>query len=120
RYFPRFMDRFEELLASVGLKNDEIIVRISGCPNGCARPYLAEIGLTGRAPGKYNLYLGASRAGERLSSLYLENIDEARIFAALTPLLQRYAGEREPGEAFGDFLARIGWDGTSPAEASTE
>ncbi|WP_022947104.1 NADPH-dependent assimilatory sulfite reductase hemoprotein subunit [Methylohalobius crimeensis] len=120
RYFPRFMERFEELLASVGLKDDEIIVRISGCPNGCARPYLAEIGLTGRAPGKYNLYLGASRAGERLSSLYLENIDEGRIFAALTPLLQRYAGEREPGEAFGDFLARIGWDGTPPAEASTE
>ncbi len=109
RYFPRFMERFEQLLASQGLKDETITVRISGCPNGCARPYLAEIGLSGRAPGKYNLYLGGSPKGDRLAALYLENIDEARIFAVLSLLLQQYAGERQPGEGFGDFLARIGW-----------
>lgn len=109
RYFPRFMERFEQLLKSYGLGDETITVRISGCPNGCARPYLAEIGLSGRAPGKYNLYLGGSPRGDRLAALYLENIDETRIFGVLSRCLQQYAGERQNGESFGDFLARIGW-----------
>ncbi|MCX8049263.1 MAG: NADPH-dependent assimilatory sulfite reductase hemoprotein subunit [Methylohalobius sp.] len=109
RYFPKFMERFEQLLASLGLDNEAITVRISGCPNGCARPYLAEIGLSGRSPGKYNLYLGGSPSGERLAVLHLENIDENRIFAVLAQCLQQYANERRNGESFGDFLARIGW-----------
>lgn len=109
RYFPRFMERFEQILNSHGLKNEAVTVRISGCPNGCARPYLAEIGLSGRSPGKYNLYLGGSPSGERLAALYLENIDETRIFAVLSHCLQQYARERQDRESFGDFLARIGW-----------
>ncbi len=116
RYFPRFMERFEQLLKSQGLKDETITVRISGCPNGCARPYLAEIGLSGRAPGKYNLYLGGSPNGDRLAALYLENIDEARIFAVLSLLLQQYASERQNGEGFGDFLARIGWHESKAGE----
>lgn len=113
RYFPRFMERFEQLLESHGLQGETITVRISGCPNGCARPYLAEIGLSGRAPGKYNLYLGGSPRGDRLAALYLENIDETRIFAVLSLLLQQYASERQNGESLGDFLARIGWHESS-------
>ncbi len=106
RYFPRFMERFEQLLKSYGLQDQAITVRISGCPNGCARPYLAEIGLSGRSPGKYNLYLGGS--WDRLASLYLENVDEERIFAALSRCLAQYASKRQALESFGDFLANMG------------
>jgi sulfite reductase (NADPH) hemoprotein beta-component len=81
---------------------------MTGCPNGCARPYLAEIGLVGRNPGFYNLYLGAAYDGTRLSKLYAENVDETRIVALLTPLLKRYAKDRKAGERFGDFTIRIG------------
>ncbi|GAB6068364.1 assimilatory sulfite reductase (NADPH) hemoprotein subunit [Methylothermus subterraneus] len=112
RYFPRFMERFEQLLNSYGLQEEAITVRISGCPNGCARPYLAEIGLSGRAPGKYNLYLGGG--GDRLATLYLENIDETRIFAVLSRCLQQYASERQDGEGFGEFLVRSGWHEAKP------
>lgn len=115
RYFPRFMERFEQLLNAHGLEDEAITVRISGCPNGCARPYLAEIGLSGRAPGKYNLYLGGNRSGDQLASLYLENIDEERIFAVLSRCLQQYASERQVGEGLGEFLARIGWLGSNTA-----
>jgi sulfite reductase (NADPH) hemoprotein beta-component len=104
RYFPRFMERFEQLLQSYGLQDQAITVRISGCPNGCARPYLAEVGLSGRSPGKYNLYLGGS--WDRLADLYLENVDEERIFTTLSRCLAQYANERQAQESFGDFWAR--------------
>jgi sulfite reductase (NADPH) hemoprotein beta-component len=104
RYFPRFMERFEHLLQSYGLQDQAITVRISGCPNGCARPYLAEVGLSGRSPGKYNLYLGGS--WDRLADLYLENVDEERIFTTLSRCLAQYANERQAQESFGDFWAR--------------
>jgi sulfite reductase (NADPH) hemoprotein beta-component len=81
---------------------------MSGCPNGCSRPYLAEIALVGKAPGKYDLYLGASANGDRLNGLYLETIGEAEIIAALEALLARYAAERADGERFGDFVVRAG------------
>ncbi len=108
RYLPAFLDRFDALLATHGLAQDTVRVRITGCPNGCARPWLAEVGLIGKAPGRYNLYLGADIAGRRLNRLHRENIDEDAIFAALDPLLARYGGERSAGEPFGDFLLRIG------------
>ena len=85
-----------------------ITIRMTGCPNGCARPYVAEIGLVGKGPGTYNLYLGAGFAGDRLGSLYLENADEPTIVAALRELFLRYGAERDPGERFGDFLVRSG------------
>lgn len=108
RYLPSLVDKIDAILRQAGLANDEISIRMSGCPNGCSRPYLAEIALVGKAPGKYNLYLGAAVAGDRLNALYRENIDEAQILAALAPLLQRFATERQAGEQFGDFSIRVG------------
>lgn len=118
RYLPEFLDRFDAALASHGLERETIRVRITGCPNGCARPWLAEVGLIGKAPGRYNLYLGADIAGRRLNRLYRENIDEAAIFEALDPLLAQFAAERAAGEAFGDFLLRMGLLGTAVEPAA--
>jgi sulfite reductase (NADPH) hemoprotein beta-component len=108
RYLPTLLDRVETLLADAGLTDAPISVRMSGCPNGCSRPYLAEIALVGKAPGKYNLYLGGTASGERLNALYRETIGEVEILEALRPLLHRYAAEREAGEGFGDFVVRAG------------
>ena len=108
RYLPAFVDRLEALLATHGLEQADLHLRISGCPNGCSRPFLAEIALVGKAPGRYNLMLGADHIGRRLNTLYRENIDEATILAALDPLLARYAAERTDSERFGDFLIRAG------------
>ena len=108
RYLPSLIDKLEAEMREAGLADDAIIVRMTGCPNGCARPYLAEIGFVGKAPGHYNLYLGGGFSGQRLNKLYRENINEATILEALTPLIQRYAAEREEGEPFGDFVIRTG------------
>ncbi len=106
RYLPSLIDRIDEEMAALGLSEEPITVRMTGCPNGCARPYIAEIGLVGKGPGRYNLYLGAGFAGERLNSPYRENIDEREILAALRPLFGSYAEKRRSGERFGDFLVR--------------
>ena len=82
-----------------GLRDEPITLRITGCPNGCARPYLAEIALVGKAPGRYNLYLGGDGRGQRLNALYLENIDEAAILAALDAAFARFAAERRARRA---------------------
>lgn len=108
RYLPRFLQKMEEIITAVGLPEQLINIRISGCPNGCARPYLGEIALIGKAIGKYNLYLGADFSGQRLNRLYLENVDEATILAELKPLIEKFASEREQNEKFGDFLVRSG------------
>jgi sulfite reductase (NADPH) hemoprotein beta-component len=108
RYLPSLLDHLEAMMAANGLRDDAIVVRMTGCPNGCARPYLGEIGFVGKAPGKYNLYLGAGFRGERLNKLYRENIGEPEILAALEPLIAEYAREREPGEPFGDYVIRAG------------
>lgn len=108
RYLPDLITRLDEVIAACGLSDTPITLRMTGCPNGCARPYIAEIGLVGKAPGKYNLYLGAGFHGQRLGKLYRENIGEDAIVEALTPLLERFAVERQPGEHFGDFLVRVG------------
>ena len=106
RYLDDFVSRVEQLQAHHGLDTQRITVRITGCPNGCARPYLAEIGLVGKAPGRYNLYLGAAFDGSRLNAPYAESLSEAEILARLDTLFGLYAAERETGEAFGDFLIR--------------
>ncbi len=108
RYLPTVVGLLEERLAAHGLAEENILLRITGCPNGCARPYLAEIALVGKAPGRYNLFLGGDRRGQRLNRLYRENIDEAGILAALEPLFAAYARERLSGEGFGDFTVRTG------------
>ena len=109
RYLPELITKIEGLLGNHGLTEEPITIRMTGCPNGCARPYIAEIALTGRAPGKYNLYLGAGFHGQRLNKMYLENVGEPAILEALDTTLGAYAKDRTPGERFGDFVIRAGY-----------
>ncbi len=106
RYMPEFITKIEGLLAKYGLENDPISIRMTGCPNGCARPYLAEIGLVGKSLGHYNMYLGGDSLGERLNTLMFDSLNEGQILAALDPLFAEYAAKRQPGERFGDYLRR--------------
>lgn len=108
RYLPALIDRLDEQMRDAGLADDAITIRMTGCPNGCARPYIAEIGLVGKGPGRYNLFLGAGFAGDRLGRLFLDNADEGEILDTTGPLFARYANERDAGERFGDFLHRAG------------
>lgn len=108
RYMPDLLTKIEKIMARHGLSDEAITIRMSGCPNGCSRPYIAEIGLTGRAPGKYNLYLGGGFHGERLNKMVRENVAEPVILEVLEETLGRYARERQIGEHFGDFLIRVG------------
>jgi len=108
RYLPSLLDKIDRIVVAAGLAQDRISVRMSGCPNGCSRPYLAEIALVGKAPGRYNLYLGASGRGDRLGALYRENIGEPEILKTLGSLLGRYAALRRADEGFGDFAVRSG------------
>ena len=94
RYLPNLITRLEDELDRVGLAQDDITIRMTGCPNGCARPYLAEIGLVGRSPGVYNLYLGGAFDGTRLNKLYRKDVDDDAIVAALAPLFRDYAEHR--------------------------
>ncbi|MFK7692369.1 assimilatory sulfite reductase (NADPH) hemoprotein subunit [Paenibacillus sp. HJGM_3] len=109
RYLPTLIDKLEGILDEAGLREEEIVIRMTGCPNGCARPMLAEVSFIGKAPGKYNMYLGGGFAGQRLNKLYRENIGEADILNELRPILNRYAKERNDGEHFGDFCIRAGY-----------
>jgi sulfite reductase (NADPH) hemoprotein beta-component len=108
RCLPDLITRLEDELERVGLAQDEISIRMTGCPNGCARPYLAEIGLVGRSPGTYNLYIGGAFDGTRLNKLYRRDVDGGAIVAALAPLFRDYAERRAPGERFGEFAIRAG------------
>ncbi|MEM7283037.1 MAG: NADPH-dependent assimilatory sulfite reductase hemoprotein subunit [Pseudomonadota bacterium] len=109
RYMPSLLEKIDGLLDANGLKNVPIVSRMTGCPNGCARPYAAEIGFVGKAPGRYNLYLGASFVGDRLNTLYKENIDEAEILESLEPIFADYASNQKEGERFGDYVIRAGY-----------
>lgn len=115
RYLPEFSDKLDALMKAHDLQHAPINLRITGCPNGCARPFLGEIALVGKALGRYNLYLGGDRRGQRLNVLYRENIVEAEILRTLTPLLADYASTRESDEGFGDFVIRRGVIQSGPA-----
>lgn len=106
RYAPRLIHIFEQMKARYDLDSIPITLRLTGCPNGCARPYLAEVALTGRAPGLYNLYLGGSFHGDRLNTLHTANVDEEAFINIVSPLLERFSLERNNDEYFGDFLVR--------------
>jgi sulfite reductase (NADPH) hemoprotein beta-component len=108
RYLPDLITRLEDELDRFGLREDEITIRMTGCPNGCARPYVSEIGLVGRTPGIYNLYLGGAHEGTRLNKLHRRDVDGDAIVAALSPLFEAYAKGRERDERFGDYVIRAG------------
>jgi sulfite reductase (NADPH) hemoprotein beta-component len=106
RYLPSLITKIEPILAKHGLQDDEISLRMTGCPNGCGRPYVAEIGFVGTAYGRYNLHLGGDREGFRLNKKYKENIDEPAILKELDELFEKYSKNRTKGETFGDFAVR--------------
>ena len=108
RYLPTLIDELDEILDRFGLREESIAIRSTGCPNGCGRPYLGEIGLVGKSPGKYNLYLGAGFDGMRLNKLYKQAITHEEIISCLEPILENYSVHREPKEKFGDFCIRTG------------
>jgi sulfite reductase (NADPH) hemoprotein beta-component len=108
RYLPELVTQLDAEIEAAGLREDAIVIRMTGCPNGCGRPYLAEIGFVGKAPGKYNVYLGAAFNGTRMNTLYRVSVDAAEILPLVRPLLRRYASERLSGERFGDFVIRAG------------
>ena len=109
RYLPDLLTDLEEVVEENGLRHDAITIRMTGCPNGCARPFISEIGFVGRAPGKYNVYLGGGFAGQRPSKLYRESVPGDDIKGLLSPIIARYAKERNEGERFGDFCIRAGY-----------
>ena len=115
RYLPGLLARVETALRGHGLYGEPLSLRITGCPNGCARPYVAELALVGKAPGRYNVHVGGDGVGARLNVLYRENVDESEFFAVLDPLLNAWATERQRGERFGDFLWRSGRLATAAA-----
>jgi sulfite reductase (NADPH) hemoprotein beta-component len=109
RMLPGLVDRIELLCEEVGLAGEEIIIRSTGCPNGCARPYMAEMAFVGKAPGRYQLWLGGNTAGTRLNRVWKDVVKDAEIEHELRPVLARYAKERNAGERFGDFCERVLW-----------
>lgn len=109
RYLPELMTRIEGLLAELGLAEEEIIIRMTGCPNGCARPYMSEIGFVGKGPGRYQLWLGGNEGGTRLNRVHKEMVKDPEIIDELRPLLERFVGERRERERFGDWVARVLW-----------
>ncbi|MDX1680712.1 MAG: NADPH-dependent assimilatory sulfite reductase hemoprotein subunit [Akkermansiaceae bacterium] len=109
RYLPKLLTELEDVIEDAGLHSDEITIRMTGCPNGCARPYLAEIAFVGRAPNKYNVYLGGGFAGQRINKLFKESCPGDKIRELLEPVIRDYATGREDGERFGDFVIRKGY-----------
>ncbi|OBS94155.1 sulfite reductase subunit beta [Vibrio tasmaniensis] len=109
RFLPEFVTDVEDILKKHGLpEEDNIILRITGCPNGCGRAMLAELGLVGKAPGRYNMHLGGNKAGTRIPKMYKENITSAQILEEIDSLVGRWATERTDNEGFGDFTIRAG------------
>ena len=109
RVLPGIIDRIEKLCGNLGLGTEEIIIRSTGCQNGCARPYTAEIGFVGKAPGRYQVWFGGNTAGTRLNRVWMETLKDADLEKELQPVLVRFAKERIAGERFGDWVARMLW-----------
>ena len=109
RHLPDVVTELEEVIEECGLRHDAITIRMTGCPNGCARPYIAEIAFVGRSPGKYNVYLGGGFFGQRLNKLYRARVKSEEIRDLVKPVIEDYAENREEGERFGDFVIRQGY-----------
>ena len=108
RFLPAFITKVEAIMHGHGVGDEHIVLRVTGCPNGCGRAMLAELGLVGKAPGRYNLHLGGNRIGTRIPRMYRENITENEILATIDELVGRWAKERHAAEGFGDFVIRAG------------
>lgn len=108
RFLPQFVTKVEGIMHRHGVGDEHIVLRITGCPNGCGRALLAELGLVGKAVGRYNLHLGGNREGTRIPRMYRENINEDEIPGEIDLLVGRWAKERNAGEGFGDFTVRAG------------
>ncbi len=117
RHLPSLVRRIESVTAELGIPDQEILIRMTGCPNGCARPYTAEIGFVGRSLGLYEVWLGGNDTGTRLNRLYRDNVKDAEIVPTLKPLLARYAAERHDGERFGDWCASALWSDLPAAQS---
>jgi sulfite reductase (NADPH) hemoprotein beta-component len=113
RVLPSILTGVEGVLADLGLSDEEIVIRMTGCPNGCARPYVAEIALVGKSPNKYQLYLGGNEASTRMNRLYKDTVKGEDLMGELRAVLARYKQDRNPGERFGDFCQRIIWSEAS-------
>ncbi|KDR67957.1 hypothetical protein GALMADRAFT_257469 [Galerina marginata CBS 339.88] len=109
RYLPLLVDKVEKMCEDNGLRHDSIVMRMTGCPNGCARPYVAEIAFVGKAPGNYSMLLGGGYYGQRLNKIYRESVTEPEILAILRPMIKRYSLEKLEGERFGDWTIRAGY-----------
>jgi sulfite reductase (ferredoxin) len=110
RVLPAIVARIDAVLARLSLAADPVTIRMTGCPNGCARPYMGEIGIVGVSADRYTLYLGGNAASTRLNRVYREGVRAADVADVLTPLFTRWASERTAGEAFGDFCLRAAWE----------
>jgi sulfite reductase (NADPH) hemoprotein beta-component len=109
RVLPDVLTRVEALQAELGLQDEELVIRMTGCPNGCARPFMAELAFVGKAPNKYQMYLGGNESSTRLNRLYKESVRGEDLMNELRALLERFCQERKKGERFGDFCARVLW-----------
>ncbi|MEJ7769553.1 MAG: sulfite reductase subunit beta, partial [Chitinophagaceae bacterium] len=109
RYLPSLISKIEPLIEKHSLDEEDIILRMTGCPNGCARSFAAEIGFVGTAMGRYNMHLGGDHEGTRLNKIYRENLDEASILEELDKLFGIFKNEKNKGEKFGDFSLRKNW-----------
>ena len=116
RMMPEFLTRFEALLTELGMQQQEIIVRMTGCPNGCARPYMAELAFVGKAPNKYQVYVGGNEASTRLNRLYKDSVKTDELISELRSVLLRYQAEKSAGERFGDYCARVLWNESQPTQ----
>ena len=110
RVAPQVIDQFEAALTDLGIPNEAVVVRMTGCPNGCARPYMAEIGFVGRALNKYTIFLGGSPVGTRLAQTFLDLVPLDDLVPTLRPILAVWRDQALPGEAFGDYCTRVGFD----------
>ncbi len=114
RFFPEAMSQVDQVLRELGLGEEPLLVRMSGCPNGCSRPYNADIALVGRAPGKYALYMGGSYRGDRLVGLEKKAVGASEIGEMVRPYLAEFATRREAGESFSDYWGRSHTNGEAP------
>jgi sulfite reductase (NADPH) hemoprotein beta-component len=117
RYLPGLLDRIEGVLKELGLGEEEVVIRMTGCPNGCARPYMAEVGFVGKGPGRYQLWIGGNESSTRINKIYKDLVKDAEIVPELKALFERWKATRVGSERFGDWSARIVWPELEAAAA---